>query len=108
VRESCDGITHTGSQDGRILPVVGDDDESAEDSTLGSHRKDKQTNFLATWASTFSRNWQAPPPLIQCNLASTLQAFHTVTEHVDVIWDLLIRAVDGDIEFWILRDVTES
>ena len=28
--------------------------------------------------------------------------------HMDVILDLLIRAVDGHIEFWILRDVTES
>lgn len=26
----CNGITHTGSQDGRVLPVVGDDDEPAE------------------------------------------------------------------------------
>lgn len=75
---------------------------------LDPHGEDKQTHVLATSASTFSRNWQAPPPLIQCKSESTLQAFHTVNVHVDVIWDLLIRAVDGDVEFGILRDVPES
>lgn len=60
--------------------------------------KDRHTNVLATSASTFSRNWQAPPPLIQFKSASTLQAFHFVTVHMDVILDILIRAVDSDIE----------
>ena len=42
VRESWSGKTHTGSQDGRILSVVGNDDEPAE----CSHRvhKEKQTD----------------------------------------------------------------
>jgi hypothetical protein len=40
--ESWSGKTHTGSQDGRILSVVGNDDEPAED----SHRvhKERQTD----------------------------------------------------------------
>lgn len=69
--------------------------------------KDRQTNVLATSASTFSRNWHAPPPLIQFKSASTLQAFRFVPVHMDVILDLLVRAIDGDIELRILRDVTE-
>jgi hypothetical protein len=64
----------------------------------GPQERNRQTNVVAASASTFSRNWQAPPPLIQFKPASTLQAFHIVTAHMDVILDLLIRSVDGDIK----------
>jgi hypothetical protein len=47
VRESCNGITHTGSQDGRVLPVVGDDDEPAEDSHwIHTGKTNRRTSWL--------------------------------------------------------------
>jgi hypothetical protein len=91
--------THTGAQHGRILPVVGDDDEPVRKFTPGPQRERKGTNVLAASARTFSRNWQAPPPLMQFKFASTLWASYFVSAHADVILHLLVRTVDGDIEF---------
>jgi len=67
--------THASTQDDRVLSVVSDDDEPVGDSQRIPQGKTKrQTNVFAASASTFSRNWQAPPPLMQFNSASTLQS----------------------------------
>ncbi len=94
-----DWKTHASAQDDRVLSIVGDDDEPAGDSPRVTKETDRQTNVLAASASTFSRNWQAPPPLMQFNSASTLQTSRLISVHMDMILHLLVRPVDGDIEF---------
>ena len=83
----CRGLkTHAGAQDDRVLPVVSDDDEPVGDSQrIPQGKTNGQTNVLAASASTFSRNWQAPPPLMQFNSASTLQASRLVSANTIAI-----------------------
>jgi len=71
-----------------------------EDSYQLGEESKKKTNVLAASASTFSRNWQAPPPLMQFKPVSTLHTpFVFVYARTDGILHLLVRPVDGDVEF---------
>jgi hypothetical protein len=80
VRESWNGKTHTGSQDGRILSVVGNDDEPTEDShqVHGERQTHERPGYLGEYL------------FAQLAGATTLD---TVQVRVN-----LIRAVDSDIE----------
>jgi hypothetical protein len=80
---------------------------TCEDFTPVPLGKTKETNVLAASASTFSRSWQAPPPLMQFKSASTLHA-STLTLHTKVTFHLLVRAVDSDVEFGVLCDITKA
>jgi hypothetical protein len=70
--------------------------------------QDKKTNVLAASASTFSRSWQAPPPLMQFSSASTLHPSISTLANKDVTFHLLVRPIDGAIELGVLCDVTEA
>ena len=109
----CWGLkTHAGAQDGRVLSVVSDNDEPVGDSQRGSAREDKQTDerlcclgehLLAqlTGATAFDAiQFRVDPSSVPFGFSANTNVMRLL--------HLLIRAVDGDIKFRILRDITET